>query len=157
MRELIKRELKSAVELGSHSTRLSMLRLINTAIEDKDKSLRAATQSEGISDGEIRAIISTMLRQRQKSVTKYEEDGRLDLAEAERQEVAVLTDLLPKPLNSADIDRAVAQAIKKTGANQIRHKGRVMQDLKTRYPDQMNFKWVSDRVEALLDCHRDPP
>lgn len=155
MREIIKRELKSAVELGSDPTRLSMLRLINTAISDKDKAVRVSGQTEGISDDVIRDVISTMIQQREESVTNYEENGRLDLAANERQEIAILTDLLPKPLSSEELELAVAKAIRATGASQIRHKGRVMRNLKTCYPGQIDFHKVGEQVEARLFCRPD--
>lgn len=155
MREIIKRELKSAVELDSDPTRLSMLRLINTAISDKDKAVRGSGQTEGISDDIIRDVISTMIQQREESVTNYEENGWLDLAANERQEIDILTGLLPKPLSSEELELAVAKAIKVTGASQIRHKGRVMRNLKTHYPGQIDPHKVGEQVEARLFCHPD--
>ena len=149
MREKIKNELKAA-RPGADSVRLSMLRLIDTAIRDKDNAARAAGNAHGVSDEFIRGVIDTMIRQREKSALSYEEHGRLDLASNERNEIAVLNTLLPKQLSQDEIEQAVERAIKKTGATEIRHKGRVMQDLKSRYPGQMDFRKAGHRVEALL-------
>ncbi len=149
MREIINNELKTAAA-ERDPARLSMLRLINTAIADKDNAARAAGQSEGVSDETIRGVIDTMIRQREKSALNYEEHGRLDLASKEREEIAVLTDLLPRQLSLEEIDHAVERAVKSTGATGIRHKGRVMHDLKSRYPGRMDFRSAACRVETLL-------
>lgn len=127
-----------------------MLRLISTAISDKDNAARLAGLPDGVSDEAIRRVIDTMIQQRKKSVLNYEEQGRLDLADNERKEIAVLTGLLPLQLCQEDIRRAVVEAIKNTGSTGIRHKGRVMSELKSRFPGQMDFKAAGRCVEELL-------
>ncbi len=147
MRNLINDQLKLAESEGN-ILRLRMLRLIKTAIADQDNALRAAGQAEWVPDDNIRDIIKTMIRQREKSARGYEEHGRLDLFDGEKQEIAILTELLPPQLSDDEVTAAVKAAMKSTGATEIRHKGRVMRELRQLYPGQMDFQQVGKYIEA---------
>ena len=149
MRDKIIRELRAA-ESAREQPRLSMLRLISSAINDKENVARAAGRSDGVSDETIREIVNTMIRQREKSAVGYEEHGQLDLAENERNEMAVLKELLPRQLSSEEVRRAVDRAIRDTRATGIRHKGRVMGALKSKYPGRMNFRYAGEQVDERL-------
>lgn len=149
MRDKIIKELKAA-ESSQEQPRLSMLRLISSAISDKENVARAAGRSAGVSDDTIREIVNTMIRQREKSAVGYEEHGQLDLAESERDEMAVLKELLPRQLSSEEVCRAVDRAIRDTRATGIRHKGRVMSALKSKYPGRMNFRFAGEQVVERL-------
>ena len=86
MRELIRRKLAEA-EQGDNDVRLGMLRLVNLAIQDKDRVAQEAGRAETVSDETIRNLLTTMIRQRQKSSIGFEQHGQLDLAERERIEI----------------------------------------------------------------------
>ena len=74
--------------------RISTLRLINAAIKDRDIAVRSEENTEGVSDQEILVILSNMVKQRRHSITQYEEGGRIELAEREREEIAALSEQL---------------------------------------------------------------
>ena len=78
--------------------RLSTLRLINAAIKDKDIAARADGGDDGVGDAEVLAILGKMSKQRIESVRAYEEGGRLDLADRERDEIKVIEEFLPRQL-----------------------------------------------------------
>ena len=111
--------------------RLSTLRLINAAIKDKDIAARAGgSDNEGVPEGEVLAILGKMSKQRIESARAYEEGGRLDLADREREEIAVIEEFLPQQLDAKQTDAAVAEAIAEIGATSIRDMGKVMGLLK---------------------------
>lgn len=130
--------------------RLSTLRLINAAIKDKDIEARAGDNSEGVSEAEIQAILSRMIKQRQDSATAYEEAGRLELAQSERDEIEIIHEFLPRQLSAAEVEAAIAGAIKKTGASSIRDMGKVMGALKSAHAGQMDFGKAGAAVKAQL-------
>lgn len=119
--------------------RVSTLSLINAAIKDRDIALRGEGREEGVTDSEVLQILGKMVRQRQESARAYEEGGRLELAEKERAEVVVIEEFLPRQLSEAEVEAAVDRVIADTGAAGLRDMGRVMGELKTRYPGQMDF------------------
>lgn len=133
------------------STRLSTLRLIGAAIKDKDIEARATGGEDAqVGDAEVLSILARMVKQRQESAKAYEEGGRIDLAETERAEIAIIEDFLPQPLSEEESKAAVDAAIADTGATGIRDMGKVMGELKARYTGQLDFGAVGPMVKARL-------
>jgi uncharacterized protein YqeY len=132
------------------AARLGTLRLISAAIKDKDIEARGDGKSDGVSDADVLAILGKMVKQRQESARAYEEGGRLELAEQEREEIAIIEDYLPRQLSEAEVEAAVAEAITETGADSIRDMGRVMGALKSKYTGRMDFGAVGPMVKARL-------
>ncbi|MEO0999950.1 MAG: GatB/YqeY domain-containing protein, partial [Pseudomonadota bacterium] len=142
LRTRLQKSLKEAMKAGD-KPRLGTLRLITAAIKDRDIAVRGEDGVEGVSEDEILAILTKMIRQRQESASTYEEAARLDLAAREREEIAVIEEFLPKPLAPAEVKQAIAAAIAETEAGSIRDMGRVMAALKARYPGRMDFAKAS--------------
>lgn len=149
LRTRISDALKQAMK-DKAADRLSTLRLINAAIKDKDIAERANGNDEGVSEAEVLAILSKMAKQRQESARAYEEGGRLDLAEREREEVVVIEEFLPRQLTVAETSAAVDAAVEEIGASSIRDMGKVMGLLKERYTGQMDFGAVGPVIKARL-------
>jgi uncharacterized protein YqeY len=149
LRDRIGAGLKEAMR-EKDATRLSTLRLINAAIKDQDIAARAKGSGDGVGETEVLAILGKMVKQRQESARAYEEGGRLELAEKEREEIAVIEDYLPRQLSEDEVEAAIGSAIAETGATGLRDMGRVMGELKGRYTGQMDFGAVGPMVKARL-------
>ena len=126
--------------------RLSTLRLINA----KDIAARADGGDDGVGDAEVLAILGKMSKQRMESVRAYEEGGRLDLADRERDEIKVIEEFLPRQLTEDESAKAVDDAIAEVGASSIRDMGKVIGLLKARYTGQMDFGSVGPKVKDRL-------
>lgn len=142
-------ELKAAMKEKA-ADRLSTLRLINAAIKDREIALRGESGEAGLAEADILAILGKMVKQRQESARAYEEGGRLELAEKERAEIAVIEEFLPRQLSDEEAEAAIDAAIAETGAASIRDMGRVMAVLKARYTGQLDFGAAGGRVKARL-------
>lgn len=149
LRDRIGAGLKTAMR-EKDTARLSTLRLINAAVKDQDIAVRAKGQTDGVGEPEVLAILGKMVKQRQESARAYEEGGRLELAEKERAEIAVIEDYLPRQLSDEEVEAAVAAAISETGAEGLRDMGKVMGVLKSKYTGQMDFGAVGPMVKARL-------
>jgi len=149
LRNRINDALKDAMK-AKEADRLSTLRLINAAIKDRDIALRGEGNDDGVSDGEVLAILGKMVKQRHESARAYEEGGRLELAEKERAEVGVIEEFLPKQLSEEETAAAVEAVIAETGADSIRDMGKVMGELKAKYTGQMDFSSVGAIVKGKL-------
>lgn len=148
LRDRINTSLKEAMKAKDQG-RLSTLRLINAAI--KDREIAARGDGDGVvGDSDILAILGKMVKQRQESARAYEEGGRTELAENELAEIRVLEDFLPKQLDDAEVEAAIAAAIAETGAESLRDMGKVMGVLKGKYTGQIDFGKVGGQVKALL-------
>jgi len=149
LRERVGAALKTAMR-DKDATRLSTLRLINAAIKDQDIALRGEGRADGVDDTGVLAILGKMVKQRQESVRAYEEGGRLELAEKERAEIAVIEEYLPRQLSPEEVEAAITRAIAETGAESLRDMGRVIGALKAKYTGQMDFGTVGPMVKARL-------
>ena len=125
LRDQLQTALKEAMK-AKQAERLSALRLINAAIKDRDIANRGEGGDGTISDTDILSVLGRMVKQRQESARAYEEGGRLELAEKETAEIAVIEEFLPRQLDAAEVTAAIAAAIAETGATSIRDLGRVM-------------------------------
>ncbi|KAB2871086.1 MAG: GatB/YqeY domain-containing protein [Bauldia sp.] len=148
MRERINAALKQAM-LDQDKRRVSTLRLINAAIKDRDIAARSAGR-DPVGAEDFLEILMKMIKQRLESARLYEEGHRLDLAEQEREEIAIIKTFLPKQLEEDEVRSVCAEAIKTTGAHGLRDMGRCMQALKERYAGRMDFGKASQIVKQQL-------
>jgi uncharacterized protein YqeY len=146
IRERFAEDLKAAIK-ARDAKRTSTLRLITAAVKDRDIAARTEDNTDGVDDAEILAILGKMIRQRQESARAYDEGGRLDLAEQERQEITIILDYLPRQMSESEVETAVARAIEETGASSIRDMGKVMAMLKARHTGQMDFSRIGATVK----------
>jgi uncharacterized protein YqeY len=144
MRERLTAETKAALKAGDRQ-RLSALRLISAALQERDIAAKAP-----IADAEVPALLQRMIKQRRESIATYEKAGRQELADKEAAEIAVIEEFLPKQLTEAESREAIAAAIKETGAAGAKDMGRVMGVLKQRYAGRMDFGKASGLVKELL-------
>jgi len=149
MRNLLNEALKEAM-LAKDKLRTSTIRLMLAAIKDRDIALRSEDGATGLDDAGMTAFLAKMVKQREESAATYEAAGRVDLAEREQAEVAVIKGFLPKPLSDAEVDAAIATAMTETGASSIRDMGKVMGALKAKYAGRMDFGAAGSRVKAAL-------
>lgn len=133
------------------SERLSTLRLISAAIKDREIAARTGAGDEAdLSEADVIAILSKMVKQRQESARAYEEGCRMELAEKENNEIKVIQEFLPKQLSVEEAAQAVGKAIADLGANSVRDMGRVMAELRARHAGQMDFGAVGPLVKEKL-------
>ena len=151
LRTRISDALKQAMK-DKDADRLSTLRLINAAIKDKDIAARATGNDDGVPEAEVLAILGKMTKQRMESARAYEEGGRLDLAERERSEIAIIEEFLPRQLSDAETEAAISAAIEEIGADSIRDMGKVIGALKSKYTGQMDFGAVGPMVKDRLNA-----
>jgi uncharacterized protein YqeY len=149
MREKVNIALREAIR-GGERTRAAILRLVLTALRDRQRGDTAEDPDPAAEDATLREIMATMVRQRHAQIRAYEEAGRLDMAAHEEAEIAVLQEFLPRPMAAADIDAAIVRAIADSEAASIRDLGRVVGLLRARHAGVMDFTQIGQRVAARL-------
>jgi uncharacterized protein len=149
LRDRLSEALKAAMK--SKDTRaVSTLRLILTAIKDRDIAARGKGNSDGISDPEILQVLQTMVRQREEAITLYEQGGRLELAQQEADEIAIIKGFLPVQLDEAAVAACIDEVVDELDAHTIKDMGRVMGVLKERFAGQMDFARAGAIVKTRL-------
>jgi uncharacterized protein YqeY len=155
MREKLAGALREAMKAGE-STRAATLRLVLVALADREQAAPKEVLDPVEQEAALRDILRTMIRQRRAQIHAYEEAGRLELAAAEEAEVAVLQEFLPRPLSEAEVERAVANAVRETGAQSLRDLNKVVRLLRLRHEGVMDFRHIGKRVQAHLRAMQPP-
>jgi hypothetical protein len=148
MREILGQALKDALKLKDRP-RISTLRLIQAAIQDRDIANRGVGK-DAASDDDILAILAKMVKQREESAKAFEDGKRPELAAQEREEIEIIRAFLPKQLDQAAMEAACRQVIAEIGATGLKDMGRVMSVLKERYAGQLDFGKASGLVKSML-------
>ena len=149
MRSELDENLKEAIK-SQEKQRVATLRLINAAIKDRDIAVRSEENTEGVSDDEIILILSNMVKQRKQSIIQYEEGGRIELAEREREEIKIIQEFLPNQLTNDEIQTEISKIIDAEEQLTIKDMGKIMGELKNRFSGRMDFGKASEIVKALL-------
>ena len=149
MRSELDANLKEAIK-SQEKQRVATLRLINAAIKDRDIAVRSEENTEGVSDAEIILILSNMVKQRKQSIIQYEEGGRVELAEREREEIKIIQEFLPNQLTDEEIHSEVSKIIDAHEQLTIKDMGKIMGQLKEKFSGRMDFGKASGIVKALL-------
>ncbi len=147
LRDKINNSMKEAMKSGD-KLRLSTVRLINAAI--KNAEIEARTSNKQVDDEALMGLMQKMIKQRQESVELYDKGGRKELADQERGEIKIIQEFLPAQMSDADVNAAIAAAIKESGAAGMKDMGKVIAVLKGKYAGQMDFGKASGMVKAAL-------
>lgn len=150
LREDITAALKDAMKAGDKK-RLSTLRLMQAAIKDKDINSRTEGHDSALTaDTGIVELFAKMVKQRQDSVAAYEQGGRPELAQNERDEITVIQSFMPKQMDDDEAKAAVAAIIQAVGATSVKDMGKVMAELKAKHAGQMDMGKAGAIVKSLL-------
>lgn len=148
LRQTISEALTTA-QKAQEKRRVSTLRLVLAAAKDRDIANRSAGK-DPVGDEELLAILTKMIKQREESAKIYEEAGRAELAENEREEIAIIAAFLPEQMSDEEIRVACTETIAEINAEGLRDMGKVMAALKEKYAGQMDFSKASSFVKDLL-------
>jgi len=143
--ERIEQALKEAIR-NQDSDRRNAIRMLLTAIKNKEKELRRALQ-----DQEIQQLIASAIKQRKDSIDQYEKGGRTDLADAERREMGILQEFLPEQLTPEALKKLVQEAIREVGATSVKDLGKVMKALMPKVAGRADGKAVNEMVRQELN------
>jgi uncharacterized protein YqeY len=103
------------------TVRLSTFRMLKTALTNRN-----IEKGRALDPAEELQVVASLVKQRRDSIEQFTAGNRLDLAEREQAEIAVLETLLPPAASDADIAAAVEQAVTDTGATGPKDMGKVM-------------------------------
>lgn len=126
--------------------RLSVLRLISSAVKQREVDERVDTD-----DDAMILILDKMAKQRRESIEQFESAGRQDLADAEKGELEIIQEYLPAQLSAQEISELIEEAISSTGATGIRDMGKVMGMLKPQLQGRADMSAVSAQLKSLLN------
>jgi uncharacterized protein YqeY len=145
--ERIDSDLKRAMK-AREATRLGVLRMLKSALKN------AAIEKYGVSgqldDAEAAAVLRKQAKQRQDSIEGFEKGNRPELAQKEKEELAILSEYLPKQLGPGEITKLVAEAIAEAGATSKAQMGAVMKIVQAKAAGRADGKALSQEVQRQL-------
>lgn len=140
----ISEDMKNAMR-AKDSARLGAIRLLQSAIKQREVDERIE-----LTDGQVIEAIEKMLKQRRDSITAYESANRLDLADVEKFEVAVLQEYLPQAFTEDEVSAIIEQVVLDTGAAGIKDMSKVMAAVKPLVVGRADMAKISGLIKTRL-------
>jgi uncharacterized protein YqeY len=144
LKDQITEDMKTAMR-AKDTARLGTIRLLLSACKQKEVDERVT-----LSDADVVAIVDKLIKQRKDSITQFTSAGRMDLADQESAELAVLEAYLPQRLGADEIDAAVRAIVAELGASGPGDMGKVMGAVKQRLAGNADMGLVSAAVKRAL-------
>lgn len=145
LEQRITADLKTAMK-AKDKTALRGIRAVKQAILLQKTDGSGETLDEA---GEI-ALIQKLVKSRQDSLEIYEQQGREDLAQPEREEIETISKYLPQQLSEAELGALIEQVISDVGATSMRDMGKVMGVVNQKAAGRAEGKVIAAAVKAKL-------
>lgn len=126
--------------------RLLALRSMRTAFLNEMKK----DGSDTISDEVCQGLLRKLEKQRKESIEAFSKGGREEMAEAERTELAVIQEFLPRLADEAQTRAWVEAAIAESGASSAKDTGKVMGLLMKAHKGEMDGNLARQIAQELL-------
>ena len=153
IRDTIKTALITAMKGGDKGS-TATLRLVQSAIKNRDIEARAPQSREGKAPDDddvlVVEVLQKMIKQRRESIEMYIKGARLELADAENAEISLIEQFLPQQMSEADTNAAIEVIKAELGAGGMKDMGRVMAELKARHATSLDMSKASALVKAAL-------
>src|SRR5213595_2927058 len=147
IQERIDSDLKEAMR-AKDTTKLAVLRMLKSAL--KYAAIAKSGAEAELSDAEGVQVIRKQAKQRQDSIESFEKGGRAELAEKEKEELAVLNTYLPQGMSADELTKVVRETIAQVGATSKAQMGAVMKALQAKVGGRADGKALSSEVQKQL-------
>ena len=149
IRTIIEDKYKEAIK-SKNTDEINTLRLIKSAIKDKDIAARSSKDKEVIKDTEILNLLQTLIKQRNDSIDSFKSANRKDLIEKEEQEIEIISSFLPKQLDQNETENIISNLIQEKNYSSIKDMGNIMQDLKSKYSGKIDMSLAGKISKSKL-------
>ena len=144
LKQRILDDLKKAMLAKDELTR-DTLRMVKADLMNKE-----VETGKDATDEDTLAVLARAVKTRQDSVKQYEEGGRPEAADQERQEIGVIERYLPKKLDEAELRTAIEGLVGELGLSGKKDMGRVMKELKARHGAAIDGRTASKLAGEIL-------
>lgn len=103
-----------------------------------------------LADADVISVIKKQIKQRQDSIEQYEKGGRPELADKEKQELAILKAYLPAEMSETELETVVQAVVQETGSQGMKDMGKVMKEVAARVAGKADNRLVSETVKKIL-------
>jgi len=149
LRVSIEDKYKEAIK-SKKVTEINTLRLIKSAIKDKDIASRSSKNNELIGDADILSLMQSLIKQRNDSIDAFKAANRSDLIEIEQGEINVINQFLPKQLDERETTDLVIKIIKENNLVSLRDMGKLMNELKSNHAGSIDMALAGKLAKSKL-------
>ena len=148
LQQRVDSDLKEAMR-AKDATKLDVLRMLKSAL--KYAAIAKSDAEAELSDAEAVQVIRKQAKQRQDSIESFEKGGRAELAEKEKEELAILNTYLPQGMSPDELAKVVRETIAEVGATSKAQMGTVMKALQAKVGGRADGKTLSSEVARQLN------
>jgi uncharacterized protein len=148
LRDKFADDLKNAMK-ARNALGVSTVRLIIARLKEQDIDARGRGKPE-LDDTQIQQMLQGMIKQRRESITLYEQGKRVDLADKERGEIAIIENFLPEQMSDDEAEAAIRAIVAETGAQSVKEMGKVMAAIREKLTGRIDNAKASLIVKKLL-------
>jgi len=141
LRIKIEEDYKQSIR-NKDQNKINTLRLIKSAIKDKDISSRSLENNDGINESEILSLLISLIKQRKDSIEQFQKANRNDLIKNEQSEIDIINLYLPKQKSEQEIENIVREIIKNNNMGSIKDMGKLMSIIKNDYAGEVDMGLV---------------
>ena len=113
------------------SNSINTLRLVKSAIKDKQISIRG--KQESLSDQDILSLLQNLVKQRKDSIEAFNKANRQDLIDKEKAEIETIELFLPEQKSETETKEIIDSIIKENDFSSIKDMGKLMNIIKSEY------------------------
>ena len=150
LRTSIEERYKEAIK-SKNSDDTNALRLIKSAIKNKDIENRTSESGKQINDHQILALLQNLIKQRKDSIESFKNASRDDLIVKEELEIDLITQFLPKQLDEKETEEIVKEIIKKQSFSSLKDMGALMNNLKSEYAGNVDMATAGKIAKLILN------
>jgi uncharacterized protein YqeY len=149
LRNKIDEDYKQSIK-NKDQKKIDTLRLIRSAIKDKDISSRTSENKEGINDSEILSLLLNLIKQRNDSIEQFQKAKRDDLIKNEKSEIEVIKDYLPQQKTQEETEKIINEIISSNNLESIKDMGKIMSIIKNDYAGEVDMGLVGKIAKSKL-------
>jgi len=150
LRELIEEKYIIAIK-SKNVEQVNTLRLIKSAIKDKDIENRSSESFEGIDESKILSLLQSLVKQRKDSIESFELAKRDDLVAKEKIELDIINNFLPKQHSRDETEDIIKNVIKNENLSALKDMGTLMKLLKQDYAGSLDMAMAGKIAKDLLN------
>ena len=126
------------------------LRLVKSAIKDKDIASRSSGNKGEINDIEILSLLQSLIKQRKDSIEAFTIASRDDLVKIEQSEIDIISQFLPKQMNEKETEILITKIIKDNALVSIKDMGNLMKELKDKHTGSVDMALAGKLAKSKL-------
>jgi len=149
LRNKIDEDYKQSIK-NKDQKKTDTLRLIRSAIKDKDISSRTSENKEGINDSEILSLLLNLIKQRNDSIEQFQKAKRDDLIKNEKSEIEVIKDYLPQQKTQEETEKIINEIISSNNLESIKDMGKLISIIKNDYAGEVDMGLVGKIAKSKL-------